>query len=151
MYSFGNFSAFLLESSWTSPFKYNLKNWRYHQLVSPILNYKSTNFSNEYLLWFLFQVANWEKKPWFGPIRSFFSFFDFIWSLFSFSTAQTEKTSWKKNRETNWWKHVMNSWNILTPLWRIKNMPRRHHWHVVTWHDVNDWKAYSIFTEESEV
>ena len=27
----------------------------------------------------------------------------------SFSAAQTEKNYWKKIRETNWWKHLMNS------------------------------------------
>ena len=32
-----------------------------HQIVSPISNSESTNFFNEYLIWFLFQPANWEK------------------------------------------------------------------------------------------
>ena len=40
-----------------------------------------------------------KKENCFGPIRS----------LFSFSTAQTEKNSWFLFRETNWWKHLMNS------------------------------------------
>ena len=32
-----------------------------HQILSPISNSESTNFFNEYLLWHLFQLANWEK------------------------------------------------------------------------------------------
>ena len=43
-----------------------------HQIVSPISNSESKNFFNEYLLWFLFQLANWEKTC-FGPIRSLFT------------------------------------------------------------------------------
>ena len=33
-----------------------------HQIFSPISNYESKNFFTEYLLWFLFQLANWEKN-----------------------------------------------------------------------------------------
>ena len=60
----------------------------FHQIVSPILNSESTNFFHEYL----FNAShydfffNWQtKKNCFGQIRS----------LFSFSSTQTEKTSWK--------------------------------------------------------
>ena len=55
-----------------------------------ILNFEFWNyrFFNEYLLWLIFQLANWEKKLCFGP----------TWSLFSFSTTQTEQNS----REKNW-------------------------------------------------
>ena len=58
-----------------------------------------TNFEfriYEYLSWFLFQLANWERKALFGPIRN----------LFSFSAAQrfVDKIGGKK-----WWKHAINS------------------------------------------
>ena len=43
-----------------------------------------------YLLWFFFQMANWEKGC-FGPITN----------LFSFPTAQTEKNSWTKLVKTS--------------------------------------------------
>ena len=60
-------------------------------MFSPISNSESTNSFNKFLLWFLFQLPNWEKKNCFGPIRN----------LFSFSTALTQK-----NRVTNWWKEL---------------------------------------------
>ena len=47
-------------------------------MVSLISNSESMKFFNEYLLWFLFQLANWEER------------------LFSFSNAKAEKNSWKK-------------------------------------------------------
>ena len=67
----------------------------FHQIVSPILNSESTNFFHE----FLFHAShydfffNWQAekklslKTCFGPIGS----------LFSFSTAQTEKILWKNS------------------------------------------------------
>ena len=62
-----------------------------HQIVSPITNSEYTNFFNQYLFKKKF---NWQtkKKTGCGPIRR----------LFSFSTAQTEKNLWEKNREINW-------------------------------------------------
>ena len=63
--------------------------------ISWIQNLK---FFYKYLLWFLFQVANWEKTC-FGLIRS----------LFSFSTDQIEKKLWEKKMkriaigENIWW------------------------------------------------
>ena len=56
------------------------------------IKFRIYEFLNEYLLWFLFQLANWKKKICFGLIRS----------LFSFST--NKKFVEKKIRETNWWK-----------------------------------------------
>ena len=73
----------------------------FHQSRIPNLR---NNF-NEYLFRFLFQPANWEKKP---------PSFELIKSLFSFSTAQTKKNSWKKIiRETNWWNYLMNSLKVI--------------------------------------
>ena len=68
-----------------------------HQIVSPILNFESSNYFNEYLLWFIFQLANWKKKSW--TIKKFVFFFN-CWNWENFM----EKIS-----EINWWKHVMNS------------------------------------------
>ena len=34
-----------------------------HQIVSPISNSESTNLFTEYLIWYLFQLSNWEKTP----------------------------------------------------------------------------------------
>ena len=65
-------------------------------MFSRISNSEATNFLNEYLLWFIFQLVNWDRDC-FGPIRN----------LSSFSTVQTEKNSWKKfvNQigESIWW------------------------------------------------
>ena len=58
---------------------------RIRQIVLPTLNSEFKNFVSEFSLWFFSQMANWEKYC-LGPIRS----------LFSFSSAQTEKKSWKK-------------------------------------------------------
>ena len=61
-----------------------------HQIVSPI-----SNFFNEYFLWFLFQLANWEKTLlWTNEI--FFSY-----------CSNWEKIMYKIG-ETNWWKALMN-------------------------------------------
>ena len=64
--------------------------WRIHQMLSPISNYKSTNF-------FRFFSADKLRKHCFWPIRI----------LFSFSNAQTEKNPWKKLvnliGEEIWW------------------------------------------------
>jgi hypothetical protein len=46
-----------------------------HQIVSPISNSESTNFFNEYLLWFLFQLASWEEKKMFWTNKIFFFYF----------------------------------------------------------------------------
>ena len=54
-----------------------------HQILSPISNFKSTKCFNEYDFFFNWQT---EKNTCFKPIKS----------LFSCSTAQTEKNSWKK-------------------------------------------------------
>ena len=70
---------------------------RVYQIVSPISNSESTNFSTNISYDFFFNYQT-EKKNCFEPIRI----------LFRFSTAQTEKDSWKKFRETNWWNHLMN-------------------------------------------
>ena len=56
-----------------------------HQIMSPISNSEFTNFLNKYLLWFLFQLSNWEKSV-FSTNKKFIYF----------STAQTEKNLWKK-------------------------------------------------------
>ena len=72
--------------------------WQIHQIVSPILNSESTNFSNEYLFWFLFQLGlcNWEKTV-----------------LFSFSTTYS---NWEKFVEKNIKSNCPNWWNgILLP------------------------------------
>ena len=61
-------------------------------MVSSISNSESANFLN--FQWFFFSTGKLRKKTCFGPIGS----------LFSFSTAHTEKNSWKKLV-----KHVMNS------------------------------------------
>ena len=61
------------------------------------LNSEST-FFNEYLLWFLIQLANWEKENWFGP------------TLFQLLKL-------RKIREANWWKHLMNSLKVLVIKW----------------------------------
>ena len=70
------------------------------------LEFRIDEFYNECLLWFLFQLANWENTC-FQQIRS----------LSSFLIAQTEKNSWnkfvKKIREKNWWNYVMNSLKVL--------------------------------------
>ena len=62
-------------------------------MVSPFSNSKSTIFLTKIGHDFFF---NWqtegEKKTVFGFIRN----------LFSLSTAQTERNSWKKIRATNW-------------------------------------------------
>ena len=47
-----------------------------HQIVSPISNSESTNFFNEYLLWFLFQLASWEEKKMFWTNKIFFFYFN---------------------------------------------------------------------------
>ena len=69
-----------------------------HQIVSPISNSESTNFFNQYLSWYLFQLADWEKDKQFWTNRKF---------VFSFSTVQTEKNSLKKFLkqigENIWW------------------------------------------------
>ena len=67
-----------------------------HNAVIPILNSEPTNFFDEYLLWFRFQLANWEKNTCLGPIR------------FHFQLPKLRKFS-VKHGETNWWKHLMNS------------------------------------------
>ena len=56
------------------------------------------NYFNKYLLWFLFQLANWKKINFFGPMRG----------LFSFSTARTEK-NWCKKFVKKLVKTLMNS------------------------------------------
>ena len=46
-----------------------------HQIVSPISNSESTNFFNEYLLWFLFQLSNLRKMAvlvWYNEKHFFF-------------------------------------------------------------------------------
>ena len=63
----------------------------------PILNSDSTNLLNEYLLWFLFQLANWEKNL-FGTNKKCVFFFN-CWNWEKF----VEEIS-----KTNWWKHLMN-------------------------------------------
>ena len=63
---------------------------RIHQIVSPFRIY-------EYLLWFLFQLTNWGKKlVWTNKKMGYFNCS--IWGKFM-----------RKIRETNWWKHLMNS------------------------------------------
>ena len=67
-----------------------------HQIVSTNFKFRIYKFNfNGYLLWFLFQLANWEINL-FGPIRNLFSF-----------SAQTEKNSLTKlgeqNGESIWW------------------------------------------------
>ena len=55
---------------------------RIHQLVSPISNFESTILYNEYLLWLLFQLANWEKKPVLEQLEVFFIFNCSNWERF---------------------------------------------------------------------
>ena len=64
-----------------------------HQILSPISNSESTNFFKRIFIKISFSTCKMRKK---NPS------FEAIKSLFSFSTAQTEKNSWKKIRETNW-------------------------------------------------
>ena len=64
----------------------------FHQSRIPSVNKK---FFDKYLLWFLFQMTNWEKKDSLGRIRS----------VFSFSNAQTDKICWKNK----WTKLVKTS------------------------------------------
>ena len=71
-------------------------------------------------LCFLFQLLKLRKKNCFGPIKS----------LFSFSTAKTEKNSWKKLRKTRLavtvvWCHEQNihlscSWDSSNQFWFLK-------------------------------
>ena len=68
-----------------------------HQILSTISNSESTNFFKRIFIKISFSTCKMrKKKPSFEPIKS----------LFSFSTTQTEKNSWKKFvekiRETNW-------------------------------------------------
>ena len=82
-----------LSSTWC---EYNI---RIHQIFSPIYKSGSTNFLKEYFFWFLFQLVNWEKKTVFMTNKKFVSFFNGSnWEKFV-----------EKIRETNWWKHLMNS------------------------------------------
>ena len=67
-----------------------------HRYIEPISNSESMNLFNNYLLWFLFPPANWEKKSCFGPFYKQFLFF--------FNCS-----NWDKNSVTNLWKHLMNS------------------------------------------
>ena len=73
-----------------------------HQILSPIWpisNSESTIFLKQIFIMIFFSTGKRQKAPSFEPIKS----------LFNFSTAQTEKITWKKIRETNWWNYLMNS------------------------------------------
>ena len=67
-------------------------------MFSPISISESTNFFNSHLLWFLSQLANWEKKL-FWTKKKF---------VFYFNCSSWKKIM-EKISETNWWKHLMNS------------------------------------------
>ena len=67
---------------------------------------KNISIFKEYLLWFLFQLANWEKR--------------LVWTnnkfVFFFNCSYREKLL-EKISETDWWKSLMNSlicssWNV---------------------------------------
>ena len=64
------------------------------------LEFQIYEFFNEFLLWFLFQVANWKKKTWTNNNAFFF-----------FNCSNLGKLV-EKIRETNWWKKLMNSTQI---------------------------------------
>ena len=78
-------------------------------MVSPISNSESANClfaiiqstfrlvkGQQYLLWFLFQLANWEKTV-------------LDRNLFSLSTAQLRKIRGKKMDVKNWWKKLVKT------------------------------------------
>ena len=69
-----------------------------YQIVSPILNSESTNFFNEGLLRFLFQLETWEVENCVGPIRIVFFFNYSNWEKFA-----------EKIEKINWWKHPIYS------------------------------------------
>ena len=54
-----------------------------------------------------------------NPEFRIYEIFQRIFAMFSFSTAQTEKNSWKKIGETNWWKHLPSA-NWKYCFWRGK-------------------------------
>ena len=61
-------------------------------------NSESTNVVNKYVLWFLFQLANWGKKL-FLTKKKF---------IFFFNCSNWENLV-ETIRETNWWQHLMKS------------------------------------------
>ena len=68
-------------------------------MFSRISNSEATNFLNQYFLWFIFQLANWDRDS-FGPMRKFVFFFNYLFK---------PKKMWKKfvNQigESIWWIH----------------------------------------------
>ena len=63
-----------------------------HQILSPISNSESTNFFNEYLLWFLFSTGELRKNVCYEPMGSLFLF---------------QLLKLRKIRETNWWNYLI--------------------------------------------
>ena len=87
-------------------------------------------FSNENWSWFLFQPGNWEKK---GK-KTVFGFI--TKPVFFFNCSNWEKFV-GKNRETNWWKQLLNSliiggkscWKFTALFWRFFfNFAKFQHW-----------------------
>ena len=65
----------------------------FHQSRIPNLQF----FFKQIFIMIFFSTGKRQKAPSFEPIKS----------LFTFSTAQTEKITWKKIRETNWWNKLV--------------------------------------------
>ena len=107
--------------------------WWTHQTVLPTSNSESTNFLTNICYGFRFSWQT-EKKLCFGPTRK----------LFSFSTAPTEKNSWKNSRNklvktsdefvNSWlpqplplrmlfWMKKLNSFKTLVPGQKLWSLP----------------------------
>ena len=73
----------------------------FHQSRFTIYDLRITISFKEYLLWFLFQLANWGKIPVLDQKEVCF-----------LSQLLKLRKICGKNSETNWWKHLMNSLRI---------------------------------------